>query len=164
MTKLNSVDTKPWFHYSWPWVAIAIIIWTLMSGTGMIYFSTKGDAYSLVDGYNKIGKAAFDNKEWHKKAIALNIKATLIKTQNKFRLRLIPSQQSIDFRNLELKFIHPTNEKRDIIAKMQLEGETIIGEIPEKISGWIIKLRNKDKKWEIYKKFGSPEDFMLELD
>lgn len=142
-------DTKPWYRYFWPWFILTIILWTLLSASGMLYFAYK-DPYSLIEDSSKVGKIVVSESKSKKMAQSLGIEATISKQAENFKILLSPDGYANDYQNLSLLILHPSNEEKDKILKLKLiDGQLISGKFTDPVADWQVKLNNHFAGWTI---------------
>lgn len=153
----TTTDSKPWFKYFWPWVFIFIIFWTLMSGVGMIYFSSTSPP-SVIKNYHKIAKIISEDNSMQQNAEKLGVKANLILNDDLLLIDINPKKYLLPT-DLEIIFVHPTDEKQDYSPEI-IPAETLLKvKLAKKVMGWQVILRDNKFQWQLSNKL----DIVTEL-
>jgi len=154
-------DTKPWYKYFWPWFILAVIFWSFMSGASMLFFANH-NPYSMVDGFDKIGKVITSNEKHHQKALELGIRGVLVKKDKRFKLMLTPKKYANDYKHLHLTLIHPTTASKDQTIKMHLvKGQLLSEEATGLAENTKVKLSSSVAGWAIVGNLNKENEIIL---
>jgi uncharacterized protein len=154
------IDTKPWYKYFWPWFIIGVFIWTLASGIGMLYFASK-NVPSFDEDYSKLGKVYDD--EANRRARQFGIRGKLSVNKGVVMITLSPLELQIG--KSELKFIHPMDEKKDIIIPVATENNIItLSKSLDLTEGtWRVKFKDMEHNWAISGEVDYPQGMTTNL-
>src|SRR5690606_20844204 len=104
-------DTKPWYKQLWPWLLIAIPVFTALKAVHTVFIMQQNSPDLVVDDYYKEGRAINMQLAKYREAALRNLQATILIAGNKAIVRF--AENAVLEGEVHLDFYHPTLAERD---------------------------------------------------
>lgn len=126
--------SKPWYRYTIPWLIIAVLTLTLLSGISMIIISSGGKDSVVDDNYYKHGLTINTNISQQKMAHALKIRLQSAIVDKRQGLEITGNFKRPD-NTLVMQLKHPTLKKQDIQISFTRSNSSYRAAIPSGVQG-----------------------------
>jgi uncharacterized protein len=142
-------DTKPWYKQLWPWILIAIPVFTALKAVHTVYLMQQHTPDLVVDDYYKEGRAINMQLAKYREAQLRNLEAHVLIAGNRAVVRF--AKNTVLDGTLHLDFYHPTLADRDFALDAERSGELLyIATLPLTPSGkWQLVVSDASKDWKL---------------
>jgi uncharacterized protein len=142
-------DTKPWYKQLWPWLLIAIPLFTAIKAVHTIVIMQQHSPDLVVDDYYKAGRAINMQLAKYREAELRNLQASILIAGNKAVVRF--AENTVLEGAVHLDFYHPTLADRDFALDAQRSGELLyVATLPLTPTGkWQLIVSDASKDWKL---------------
>ena len=116
-------DTKPWYKQLWPWLLIAIPVFTALKAVHTVFIMQQNSPDLVVDDYYKEGRAINMQLAKYREAALRSLQATILIAGNKAIVRF--AENAVLEGEVHLDFYHPTLAARDFALDAERSGELL---------------------------------------
>jgi uncharacterized protein len=142
-------DTKPWYKQLWPWLLIAIPVFTAVKAVHTIVLMQQHSPDLVVDDYYKAGRAINMQLAKYREAALRNLQATILIAGNKAIVRF--AENTVLDGAVHLDFYHPTLADRDFALDAERSGQLLyVATLPVTPDGkWQLVVSDASKEWKL---------------
>ena len=142
-------DTKPWYKQLWPWLLIAIPVFTALKAVHTVFIMQQNSPDLVVDDYYKEGRAINMQLAKYREAALRNLQATILIAGNKAIVRF--AENAVLEGEVHLDFYHPTLAARDFALDAERSGELLyVANLPLSPTGkWQQVVSDASKEWKL---------------
>ncbi|MDP5191187.1 FixH family protein [Rheinheimera baltica] len=142
-------DTKPWYKQLWPWLLIAIPVFTLIKAVHTVIIMQQHSPDLVVDDYYKAGRAINMQLAKYREAALRNLQASILIAGNKAIVRFADS--AVLEGAVHLDFYHPTLAAKDFALDAERSGELLyVATLPVTPDGkWQLVVSDASKQWKL---------------
>lgn len=156
-------DTKPWYKQLWPWLLIAIPVFTALKAVHTVIIMQQHSPDLVVDDYYKEGRAINMQLAKYREAALRNLQATILIAGDKAVVRF--AQNSVLDGEVHLDFYHPTLAARDFALDAERSGELLyVANLPLSPQGkWQLVVSDASKDWKLRADLNLPASAEIKL-
>ncbi|HEY9043218.1 MAG TPA: FixH family protein [Rheinheimera sp.] len=149
-------DTKPWYKQLWPWLLIAIPVFTALKAVHTIVIMQQNSPDLVVDDYYKEGRAINMQLAKYREAALRNLQATILIAGDKAIVRF--AENAVLEGKVHLDFYHPTLAARDFALDAERSGELLyVANLPLSPTGkWQLVVSDTSKEWKLRAELNLP--------
>lgn len=149
-------DTKPWYKQLWPWLLIAIPVFTALKAVHTIVIMQQNSPDLVVDDYYKEGRAINMQLAKYREAALRNLQATILIAGDKAIVRF--AENAVLEGKVHLDFYHPTLAARDFALDAERSGELLyVANLPLSPTGkWQLVVSDASKEWKLRAELNLP--------
>lgn len=149
-------DTKPWYKQLWPWLLIAIPVFTALKAVHTIVIMQQNSPDLVVDDYYKEGRAINMQLAKYREAALRNLQATILIAGDKAIVRF--AENAVLEGEVHLDFYHPTLAARDFALDAERSGELLyVANLPLSPTGkWQLVVSDASKEWKLRAELNLP--------
>ncbi|MGI5309759.1 FixH family protein [Rheinheimera sp. WS51] len=142
-------DIKPWYKQLWPWLLIAIPVFTALKAVHTVYIMQGNIPDMVVDDYYKEGQAINQQLALYREAELRNLEAKVLIAANQVIIRFSHNKTLQD--TVLLSFYHPTMSVKDFELIAQRSGQLLyIATLPSALEGnWRIVVSDDSTDWKL---------------
>jgi len=142
-------DTKPWYKQLWPWILIAIPVFTALKAVHTVILMQQNSPDLVVDDYYKAGRAINVQLAKYREAALRNLQASVLIAGNQAIVRFSANDTLAD--SIHFDFYHPTLADRDFALDAQRSGELLyVATLPVTPDGkWQLVVSDATKEWKL---------------
>lgn len=150
-------QTKPWYKQFWPWLLIAIPVFTAVKSIHTIVIMQKNKPDLVVDDYYTEGKSINLQLAKYREAELRNLDAHILIAANRAVVRFTENKTLED--SIHLDFYHPTIAEQDFAVDAGRSGELLyVATLPLTPTGrWRLVVSDKSGEWKLRATFTLPE-------
>lgn len=154
---------KPWYKQVWPWILIAIPVFTMLKAVHSIYLMNQQSPDLVVDDYYAEGKAINMNLAKYREAALRNLQANILVAANKAIIRF--EANPVLGEQLQLRFVHNTVAAQDFAVAALRSGENMyVAELPATLTGkWNLVVTDSTDQWKLRATFVLPDINAIKL-
>ena len=156
-------DTKPWYKQLWPWLLIAIPVFTALKAVHTIVIMQQNSPDLVVDDYYKEGRAINMQLAKYREAALRNLQATIMIAADKAIVRF--AENAVLEGEVHLDFYHPTLAERDFALNAERSGELLyVANLPLSPTGkWQLVVSDASKEWKLRAELSLPATTEIKL-
>ena len=156
-------DTKPWYKQLWPWLLIAIPVFTALKAVHTVFIMQQNSPDLVVDDYYKEGRAINMQLAKYREAALRNLQATILIAGNKAIVRF--AENAVLEGKVHLDFYHPTLAARDFALDAERSGELLyVANLPLSPTGkWQLVVSDASKEWKLRADLSLPATTEIKL-
>lgn len=156
-------DTKPWYKQLWPWLLIAIPVFTALKAVHTIVIMQQNSPDLVVDDYYKEGRAINMQLAKYREAALRNLQATILFAGDKAIVRF--AENAVLEGKVHLDFYHPTLAARDFALDAERSGELLyVANLPLSPTGkWQLVVSDASKEWKLRADLSLPATTEIKL-
>jgi uncharacterized protein len=142
-------DTKPWYKQFWPWLLIAIPVFTVLKAVHTVIIMQQHSPELVVDDYYKAGRAINMQLAKYREAAVRNLQASVLIAGNKAVVSF--ADNAVLENEIHLDFYHPTIAERDFALDAQRSGELLyVATLPLTPTGkWQLVVSDASNEWKL---------------
>ena len=144
-------DSAPWYRQFWPWFLIALPGAAVVAGIATLLIAMHDPDGLVADDYYREGLAINKVIDRDRKALALGLSGQL-SLVGPHELRVVLGGEHRGYKNLTLRFLHPTRAHRDASVVLKSTGEAGVfrGDRPQLAAGkYYVMLECKEGGWRL---------------
>lgn len=156
-------DAKPWYKQLWPWLLIAIPVFTALKAVHTVIVMQQHSPDLVVDDYYKAGRAINMQLAKYREAELRNLDAQVLIAGNRAVVRF--TQNHVLEGLLHLDFYHPTLANRDFAIDAERSGELLyVATLPVTPTGkWQLVVSDASKQWKLRAELTLPSTEEIKL-
>ena len=156
-------DAKPWYKQLWPWLLIAIPVFTALKAVHTVIIMQQHSPDLVVDDYYKAGRAINMQLAKYREAELRNLNAHILIAGNRAVVRF--AQNHVLDGLLHLDFYHPTLANRDFAIDAERSGELLyVATLPLTPTGkWQLVVSDASKQWKLRAELSLPATEEIKL-
>lgn len=142
-------DNKPWYKQLWPWLLIAIPVFTALKAIHTVILMQGNIPEMVVDDYYKKGQAINQQLALYREAELRNLTGNVLIAANQVIVRF--NENKTLGETLQLTFYHPTMASKDFEVKAQRSGQLLyVATLPHNLDGhWRLAVSDSSKAWKL---------------
>ncbi|CAM3808100.1 FixH family protein [Rheinheimera salexigens] len=142
-------DIKPWYKQLWPWLLIAVPVFTALKAAHTVMLMQGNIPDMVVDDYYKEGQAINQRLALYREAELRNLDAKVLIAGNQIIIRF--AQNDTLGEHMLLDFYHPTIANKDFNLTAERSGKLLyIATLPHSLQGnWRIAVTDNSKAWKL---------------
>ncbi len=156
-------DTKPWYKYPWPWVLIAIPVFTALKAVHTVVVMQQHKPEIVIDDYYTEGKNINLQLSKYREAALRNMDARILVAGNRAVIRFTENQVLGD--KIHLDFYHPTLSAQDFAVDAERSGELLyVATLPKTPNGrWRLTVSDDSEEWRLRANLTLPSEQEIKL-
>lgn len=146
------LSNKPWYREPWPWILMAGPAIVVVAGIFTAWLAFSHNDGVVAEDYYKQGLAVNEVLERDQHALALGLRADLMRSGIQLRVLLNGNDRYHPSKQLKLKILHPTRAGEDQIIDLSADGQGLYsGKLSKEIVGrWNVALEDASGDWRLY--------------
>ncbi len=159
MSVYQTLDTKPWYKYFWPWVLITIPTLTVIACMITIVLAIRSEDGLVSDDYYKEGLYINQTFARDKRAAELGVMAN-VQMENEGRELLLHVDGTQVQLPLKLSLLHATRKHQDQVFMINdlSYGQTRIQSLPLSAGKWYFRLESEPGNWRLTGQMRYPQE------
>jgi uncharacterized protein len=156
-------DTKPWYKQLWPWLLIAIPVFTALKAIHTVILMQGNIPEMVVDDYYKKGQAINQQLALYREAELRNLTGNVLIAANQIIIRF--NENKTLGETLQLTFYHPTMAIKDFELEAQRSGQLLyVATLPHALDGhWRLVVSDSSKAWKLRASLVLPSTAEIQL-
>ena len=156
-------DAKPWYKQFWPWLLIAIPVFTALKAVHTVIIMQQHSPDLVVDDYYKAGRAINMQLAKYREAELRNLSAHVLLAGNTAVVRF--DRNTVLEGKLHLDFYHPTLSDKDFAVDAERSGELVyVATLPSTPTGkWQLVVSDASKQWKLRAQLQLPQSSEIKL-
>ena len=156
-------DSKPWYKQLWPWLLIAVPVFTALKGVHTVYIMQQNSPDLVIDDYYKEGRAINMQLAKYREAELRNLQASVLIAGNRAIVRF--EKNTVLEGAVHLDFYHPTLARQDFALDAERSGELLyVATLPTSITGkWQLVVTDASSEWKLRANLALPSADEIKL-
>lgn len=156
-------DAKPWYKQLWPWVLIAIPVFTALKAVHTIVIMQQHTPDLVVDDYYKAGRAINVQLAKYREAKLRNLQASVLIAGDSAIVRF--AENTVLEGAIHLDFYHATLADNDFALDAERSGELLyVAKLPVTPQGkWRLVVSDASAQWKLKATLTLPSSAEIKL-
>jgi hypothetical protein len=150
-SKMNSVDSRPWYREPWPWILAAGPFIVVIAAFYTAWLAVKSNDGLVTEDYYRKGLSANQTIARSEQATKMGLVAGVRITSDTLSVRLQAKDRDFVMPpTLALTISHPTRAGLDQARVLLRNGELYSGDVRLPAAGhWLVLLEDERKTWRL---------------